>query len=70
MGSLGAAFDAGAAAGGSEAMSIGEVDLQQPLPLIERYGSTRTATRSVRSMSADTAGALATKSYMDKMGLG
>jgi hypothetical protein len=67
VGSLGAAFDAGAAAGGSKAMSIGEVVLQQPLPLIERYSGTRTAAQSVRSMSAETAGALATESYIIRM---
>ena len=50
---MAAAFDA--AACGSGNVSIGEVDLQQPLPLIERYGSTAEALRcrSVRSMSAD-----------------
>jgi hypothetical protein len=50
---VGAAFDAGAAARGSRALSIGEVDLRQPLPLIERYGSEGPMLGTVRSMSAD-----------------
>lgn len=56
---MGAAFDAGAAARSSRALSIGEVDLRQPLPLIEVFGGDRSALESVRSMSAD-AGAGAT----------
>ena len=50
---MGAAFDAAAAARGSRAMSIGEVDLRQPLPLIERFGSEGPMLGTVRSISAD-----------------
>jgi hypothetical protein len=50
---MGAAFDAGAAARGFRAVSIGEVDLQQPLPVIERYGIEGPMLGSLRSMSAD-----------------
>ena len=52
----GAAFDYSAAAYGCGAVSIGEVDLQQPLQLIERYGNEGSMLGSIRSMSADAAG--------------